>query len=124
FPFATLIINISGCFVLGLFLTLVTERIRIDPMWTLAISTGFVGSYTTFSTFEFESFKLIEAGSSFSALGNISISLILGFVAVWGGVALAHRIDNRRAVRSPAPHSRPAVTVNAEVEEVLADESF
>jgi len=99
FPYPTLIINITGSFVIGLFLTLVSERLHISPTWRLGFAVGFVGAYTTFSTFEFETFKLIESGAGLSALMYVAVSLILGFAAVWGGIALAHRIDAVTATR-------------------------
>ena len=87
FPLGTLIINVSGSLIIGFFLTLVTERMNIHPSWTLAIAVGFVGAYTTFSTFEYETFRLLETGSGMSGLMYIFASLMLGFVAVWGGIA-------------------------------------
>lgn len=93
FPYGTMIINISGSFIIGLFLTLVTERVTIHPNWRLAIAVGFVGAYTTFSTFQYETFKLLETGGGISGLMNVVISLLLGFLAVWGGIALAREID-------------------------------
>jgi CrcB protein len=93
FPYGTLLINISGSFVIGLFLTLITERVSVHTNWRLGIAVGFVGAYTTFSTFEFETFKLFETGSGISGFMNVIVSLLLGFVAVWGGVALGRKID-------------------------------
>jgi crcB protein len=95
FPYGTLIINVTGSFIIGFFLTLVTERIDIHPNWRYAFAVGFVGAYTTFSTFEWETFKLIETGDAFNGLMNIAISVILGFLAVWGGIALARKVDVR-----------------------------
>jgi CrcB protein len=89
FPLATLIINVTGSFILGFFLTLVTERASIHPNWRLAVAVGFVGAYTTFSTFEYETFKLLETGSGVGGLMNVIVSLALGFLAVWGGIVAA-----------------------------------
>src|SRR5207249_4999885 len=59
FPWGTFMVNITGCFIIGFFLTL-NEQITLDPHWRLAIAVGFVGAYTTFSTFEYETLKLLE----------------------------------------------------------------
>src|SRR5689334_14649785 len=68
FPTATFVINVTGSFVLGLFLTLATERVHMSTHLRLAIAVGFVGAYTTFSTFEYETAKLIEDGDVTRAL--------------------------------------------------------
>jgi CrcB protein len=99
FPLGTLIINVTGSFIIGFFLTLVSERINIHPNWRLAISVGFVGAYTTFSTFEYETFKLLETGSGISGFMNVIMSLMLGFLAVWGGIAMARQIHAPDIVR-------------------------
>lgn len=91
-PLGTFVINISGSFVIGLFMTLASERMTIHPNWRLLFSIGFVGAYTTFSTFEFETYKLIEAGSLFSAGFNVILSLMVGFLAVWLGVVAARSL--------------------------------
>jgi CrcB protein len=92
FPLGTLLINVSGSFILGFFLTLFTERFNINPHLRLGMAVGFVGAYTTFSTFEYETFRLVETGSGLSGLWNIMFSVILGFLAVWGGIALAREV--------------------------------
>lgn len=92
FPIGTFVINVSGSFVIGLFLTLASERMAISPNLRLLVSIGFVGAFTTFSTFEFETFKLIEAGSFLSAAGNVILSLAAGFAAVWLGVVTARSL--------------------------------
>lgn len=89
FPLGTLIINVTGSFIVGFFLTLVTERINLHPHWRLAVAVGFVGAYTTFSTFEYENFKLLEIGNRLGSLLYVIFSLVLGFVAVWAGILLA-----------------------------------
>ncbi|HEX8087916.1 MAG TPA: fluoride efflux transporter CrcB [Blastocatellia bacterium] len=93
FPLGTLIINVSGSFILGFFLTLVSERMSIDANWQLPVVVGFVGAYTTFSTFEYETFKLLEAGSGVGGLMNVIVSLTLGFGAVWGGIVAARELS-------------------------------
>ena len=90
FPWGTFVINITGSFILGLFVTLLTERIapdRAEPL-RLLIAVGFVGAYTTFSTFEYETFGLVQTSSLLRAFANALGSLVAGFVAVWLGVGL------------------------------------
>ena len=87
FPLATLLINVSGCFILGFFSTFAAEKMPIDPRWRLAVGTGFVGAYTTFSTFEYETQRLAAAW----AIANILTSVIAGYAAVHLGVILARR---------------------------------
>jgi fluoride exporter len=91
FPWSTFVINVTGSFVLGLFMTLVAERfaVRHAPVLRLLIAIGFVGSYTTFSTFEFETLALVETATWLRAFGNAFGSLFAGFVSVWLGVFLA-----------------------------------
>lgn len=92
FPTATFIINVSGSFIIGFFLTLATERLQLSPHLRLAVAVGFVGAYTTFSTFEYETIRLIEARDFTLAVLNIVLSVTIGFAAVWGGIALARRL--------------------------------
>ncbi|MFI5183848.1 MAG: fluoride efflux transporter CrcB [Vicinamibacteria bacterium] len=89
FPLATLLINVSGCFILGFFSTFAAERASVDPIWRLFVATGFVGAYTTFSTFEYETARLTETGTLVWAAVNVVTSVVAGFIAVRLGVALA-----------------------------------
>lgn len=91
FPVATFLINISGSFVLGFFATLAAERTALDPLWRLLVATGFVGAYTTFSTFEYETQRLAESGAAAIAIANVIGSVLAGFLAVQLGVLLARR---------------------------------
>lgn len=93
FPTATFIINVTGSFILGFFLTLVTERAHLSPYLRLAVAVGFVGAYTTFSTFEYETLRLIEEHGFTLALLNIVLSVVVGFAAVWSGMVLAHLLE-------------------------------
>lgn len=92
FPLGTFVINVTGSFIIGFFLTLAGGRVAIHPNWRLLIAVGFVGAYTTFSTFEYETLKLIEDGHALSAAFNIVLSLAVGFLAVWFGVVAARRL--------------------------------
>lgn len=89
FPVATFVINVTGSFVLGFFLTVASERAEFSPHLRLAVAVGFVGAYTTFSTFEYETLRLAEERGFLLALLNVVLSVVVGFAAVWGGVAAA-----------------------------------
>src|SRR2546423_9072801 len=85
-PYGTFIINVTGSFILGLFATL-TLSLGWNPNWRLLIAIGFVGAYTTFSTFEYETLQLIVNGARYrEAMVNLAGSVVVGFAAAWVGV--------------------------------------
>lgn len=88
FPYGTLLVNIVGCFIIGAFMTATTERFIINPYWRLIVTVGFVGGLTTFSSFSYETFKLLEDGSITLVLCNIAGNFILGFFATWLGISV------------------------------------
>lgn len=92
FPLGTLLINLSGSFVLGLFVTLATERFMLDPRWRTFFAIGFLGAYTTFSTYTYESMNLINQGQWLAGLANLLGSALLGALAVFLGIALGRLI--------------------------------
>jgi fluoride exporter len=89
FPVGTFVINISASVLLGWFLTITRSRMMVSDTVRLAVAVGFIGTYSTFSTFAFESNSLLEDGSGIKALVNMLGSLIGGIVAVRLGAALA-----------------------------------
>ena len=92
FPYGNLIINLSGSFILGLFMTLVTERFLVDPQWRLLVAIGFLGSYTTFSSYTYESINLMQSGQYGLGLINLFGSSFLGGLAVLLGIWLGRLI--------------------------------
>jgi CrcB protein len=92
FPWGTLLVNVTGSFVLGFYLTLVTERFVGRATTRLFIATGFLGAYTTFSTFSYEAVTLLQHGALPAALGYVAGSLGLSLGAVVAGILAARAL--------------------------------
>jgi len=92
FPYGTLIINVTGSLVLGFFITLVTDRFLVDPRWRLLVAIGFLGAYTTFSTYTYESVNMILKGQVWLGLVNLFGSSILGAAAMLTGILLGKAV--------------------------------
>ena len=91
FPLGTMIINVSGSFLIGVLMTLFTEHTQPHPNWRLVLVVGFLGGYTTFSSFEWETLALVKDGGQLLAFVNVAGSVILGYAAVWLGSMLVGR---------------------------------
>jgi CrcB protein len=89
FPWGTFWVNVSGCLVMGVATTLLTERLVVNPQWRFLIPIGFIGAYTTFSTFELELFRANTEGAWLIGGAYLVGSVIAGYVALWAGVVLA-----------------------------------
>ena len=89
FPYGTFVINITACMIIGFSLTVLSKRADMNPAWRFLIPVGFIGAYSTFSTYEWETFSTIRTGAFLLAALYAVSSLILGLVAVWAGSALA-----------------------------------
>lgn len=82
FPLGTFAVNVSGSFLIGLLMSLFTERFMVNPQWRLFLTVGFLGAYTTFSTFEYETGSLLRDGEWLVAALNIGLSVVAGFAAL------------------------------------------
>ena len=92
FPLGTFIVNVSGSFLIGLLMTLLAEKLTVDPRWRLLLVVGFLGAYTTFSTFEYETGALLKDGEWVFAMLNVILSVVAGFIALKLGEAIAKAI--------------------------------
>jgi CrcB protein len=92
FPYATLSINVGGSFMMGFLFVETLERLTVPPALRAGILTGFIGGYTTFSTFEMEILLLVEQGAPFKALFYTLLSVILGFAAAFGGAYIGRSL--------------------------------
>ena len=91
FPWGTMAINVTGCFLIGFLMTVFTERFPPGTNWRPLLVIGFLGGYTTFSSFEWETFAAARDGSPWMGLANVIGSVALGYAAVWLGAALGRR---------------------------------
>jgi CrcB protein len=92
FPWGTLVINVSGSFVLGLLFALTAERAVLPADIRGPVMIGFLGAYTTFSTWMLESWRLVEGGAYLAAIANLGGSVVIGLVAVVAGLAVGRAI--------------------------------
>jgi fluoride exporter len=92
FPLGTFVINVTGSFILGFFLAFAQDRPWLEPSARLTFAVGFVGAYTTFSTFEYETMRLLQQRELMLAMLNIFGSLLTGMVGVFAGFALGEWI--------------------------------
>ena len=93
FPYGTLAVNVLGSLAMGFLALWLSERSSLSPEWRALVLIGFLGSFTTFSTFSLETLNLLNDGAYFKALLNMSLSLFLCILAVWGGFLLARQIS-------------------------------
>ncbi len=91
FPLGTLVVNVSGCFLIGVVVTVLAERLDLHPNWRLLLVVGILGGYTTFSSFGYETYQAVRGGAAWVGLANVVASVVLGYVAVWLGIVLTAR---------------------------------
>jgi CrcB protein len=89
FPYGTLVVNLTACIIIGFSLTYLGRRAEINPAWRYFIPVGFIGAYSTFSTYEWETLSTLRAGAFSLAAMYAFGSLVLGLAAVWCGAMLA-----------------------------------
>lgn len=93
FPYGTLIVNITACVIIGFSLTYMGKRADLSPAWRYLIPIGFIGAYSTFSTYEWETLSTMRSGAFLLAALYAAGSFILGLAAVWGGSVLAETLS-------------------------------
>ncbi len=89
FPLGTFFINITGSFLIGVLMTLLTERWNLHSNFRLFLVVGVLGGYTTFSSFEYETYQLVRDGARWMGLIYVTGSVVLGYFGVWLGAVLA-----------------------------------
>lgn len=88
FPYGTLAANLSGCFLLGLVAGLAERAPWVSGELRLALSVGFIGALTTFSTWEFETMRMMRRGDAAGAAGNFAVNIVFGYLLIWAGTRL------------------------------------
>ncbi len=89
FFYGTFVVNLTACLIIGFALTWLAQRTALSPAWRYLVPIGFIGAYSTFSTFEWEAFTALETDAFLLAATYVSLSVLLGLCAVWAGVQLA-----------------------------------
>lgn len=89
FPYGTFVINITACVIIGFSLTFLSRRADLNPAWRFLVPVGFIGAYSTFSTYEWETLSTVRTGAFLLAAFYAISSLILGLAVVWGGSVIA-----------------------------------
>ncbi len=92
FPYGTLVVNLTACLVIGFAMTWMGERVEVSATWRYLIPVGFVGAYSTFSTYEWATLQTMRSGAMGLAALYAGGSLVLGLAAVWCGAALAETL--------------------------------
>jgi CrcB protein len=87
FPYGTLVVNITGCFLIGVVYAL-SEKGNVNAEWRLFLITGFLGGFTTFSSFSNETVSMLRDAQYWQALSYIGISIVVGLAATFGGISL------------------------------------
>ena len=92
FPYGTFVINITGSFLIGLVFALLTARTQWSPNLRYLIAIGFIGGYTTFSTFEYETLRAVQDGQFTIGTLNVVLSIVVGFLMVWTGAIVGKTV--------------------------------
>ena len=92
FPYGTFVINLTACIIIGFSLTYLGKRAEVNPVWRFFVPIGFIGAYSTFSTYEWETLSTLRAGAFVLAAAYAIGSMVLGLAATWLGAVLADAI--------------------------------
>jgi CrcB protein len=92
FPYGTLLVNVTGSLCLGFIVTLATQRIAMSPDWRLFLTVGFLGGYTTFSSFTVETLSLLETGNWTASAAYLLGNVLLGLAGAYLGIVLARAL--------------------------------
>jgi CrcB protein len=92
FPYGTLIVNLTACLIIGFAITFLGRRADLNPAWRFLIPMGFIGAYSTFSTYEWETLTTLRSGAFMLAALYAGGSLVLGLVATWAGSMLGEAL--------------------------------
>jgi crcB protein len=92
FPWGTLAVNVSGSLLMGFLYVMLVERLAVAPEWRALLLVGFLGAFTTFSTFSLETLTLIEDGQLLRAMANVLLSVVLCIGAAWVGMVLGRQL--------------------------------
>jgi CrcB protein len=124
FPYGTFVINITGCFLIGIIVTVLDQRTHWAPGWRYLVPIGFIGAYTTFSTFEFETLRSVQEGAFTTAMLNVVLSVVVGFAAVWLGSTAANAamgLTRGRSVSLDTVHEEGGLVALSAVPEEIGD---
>lgn len=92
FPYGTLAVNIIGCLLVGFLMSFMQERLAVNSNFRFVLIIGFLGGFTTFSSFSFETFELLRAGSIFAALLNVVYNVVGCLIATWSGYVVGKNL--------------------------------
>jgi fluoride exporter len=93
FPYGTFVVNITACIIIGFTLTFLARRTELSAAWRFLIPIGFIGAYSTFSTFEWETYSNLQTGAFLIASLYVVLSVFVGLIGVWFGVLIAKVIS-------------------------------
>jgi CrcB protein len=97
FPYGTLAVNLVACLIIGFLITSAGRRAGVNSAWRFLVAVGFIGAFSTFSTFEWEAFSAVRSSAFLVAAEYTAVSVVLGLLCVWAGTMLAYALAERTA---------------------------